>query len=127
MLRIMARLNNELLCMVDEKEVSMSATEEEVTEKSVEEMQPAADVQAVAGEPLDGSEAPADGSEEEIAEPTEEEKEKLVQLEAERAVMNGEAEKHRQRRDELNAETKVWKAKRDELNGQVRALVDEAG
>lgn len=46
---------------------------------------------------------------------------------ADRKVLNEEADLHRKKRDEFNALAKEWKTKRDALNGQVRELVDEAG
>lgn len=50
----------------------------------------------------------------------------LPDLEARRELANGEAEKHRRRRDELNLLTREWVEKRDALNAQVRALVEQA-
>lgn len=50
----------------------------------------------------------------------------LGDLEAKREWANGEAEKHRRRRDELNMGTRSWVGKRDALNAQVRALVEQA-
>ena len=90
-----------------------------------EEVTPVKDEQIDAVE--NGEEQKVDEQVEGPAEHTAEEKAKLEELEAQRTVLNDDAEKHRQRRDELNAQTKDWKAKRDALNGQVRELVDEAG
>ncbi|HEV8594710.1 MAG TPA: phosphoserine phosphatase [Thermoplasmata archaeon] len=50
----------------------------------------------------------------------------LNDLESKREFANGEAEKHRRRRDELNLGTREWVERRDVLNGQVRALVEQA-
>jgi len=50
----------------------------------------------------------------------------LQDLETKREIANGDAEKHRRRRDELNSVTRDWVEKRDALNAQVRALVEEA-
>ena len=50
----------------------------------------------------------------------------LSDLELKREWANGEAEKHRRRRDELNLGTREWVEKRDALNAQVRSLVEEA-
>ena len=50
----------------------------------------------------------------------------LSDLETKREIANGEAEKHRRRRDELNLLTREWVEKRDALNAQVRGLVEEA-
>jgi len=47
-------------------------------------------------------------------------------LETKRDNSNGEAEKHRRRRDELNLGTREWVEKRDSLNAEVRARVEEA-
>jgi len=50
----------------------------------------------------------------------------LDDLESKREFANGEAEKHRRRRDELNLATRIWVEKRDELNSQVRGFVEQA-
>lgn len=50
----------------------------------------------------------------------------MEELEIKRERENGEAERHRRRRDELNEKTREWIARRDELNSQVRTLVEEA-
>ncbi|HLA47509.1 MAG TPA: phosphoserine phosphatase [Thermoplasmata archaeon] len=50
----------------------------------------------------------------------------LDELELKRERENGEAERHRRRRDELNDKTREWVMRRDDLNAQVRALVEEA-
>ena len=50
----------------------------------------------------------------------------LDELKVKRERENGEAERHRRRRDELNDKTHEWIARRDELNAQVRSHVDEA-
>lgn len=50
----------------------------------------------------------------------------LDDLRTKREKENGEAERHRRRRDELNDQTREWVGRRDELNAKVRALVDEA-
>jgi uncharacterized coiled-coil DUF342 family protein len=50
----------------------------------------------------------------------------LDELKLKRERENGEAERHRRRRDELNDKTRDWVVRRDELNAQVRDLVDEA-
>lgn len=50
----------------------------------------------------------------------------LEELELKRERENGEAERHRRRRDELNDKTREWVMRRDDLNAQVRALVEEA-
>lgn len=50
----------------------------------------------------------------------------MDELKLKRERENGEAERHRRRRDDLNDKTRDWVAKRDELNAQVRALVEEA-
>ena len=47
-------------------------------------------------------------------------------METKREIANGEAEKHRRRRDELNLGTREWVERRDTLNAQVRGLIDEA-
>jgi len=50
----------------------------------------------------------------------------LIDLEDKRERENGEAERHRRRRDELNDKTREWVNRRDERNGKVRELVEEA-
>ena len=50
----------------------------------------------------------------------------MEELEIKRERENGEAERHRRRRDELNEKTREWIARRDELNSQVRTFVEEA-
>ena len=99
----------------------MDSTEEFTKAESQEEIAAEQAVEETVKEPVE------EEITEESAEPTPEEKAKLEDLEAQRTILNSDAEKHKQRRDELNAQTKEWKAKRDALNAQVRDLVDEAG
>jgi len=50
----------------------------------------------------------------------------LGDLKLKRERENGEAERHRRRRDDLNDKTREWVDRRDALNAQVRAYVEEA-
>ncbi|MGI6009601.1 MAG: coiled-coil protein [Methanomethylophilus sp.] len=120
-------MTDEEKVQVDEQVEAEQAAEAQAPVQETEE-NAAAEQEA----PEQAAEQPAEQAEEEVpsaedAEPTPEEKAKLADLEAQRTVLNNEAEIHRQKRDELNAQTKEWKAKRDALNAQVRELVDEAG
>ena len=116
----MAKTNVSDIVMTDEEKVQVEDTEKMAAEQAESEQEPenAQEEQQAESEQVPSAEE---------AEPTPEEKAKLADLEAQKTILNNEAEVHRQKRDELNAQTKEWKSKRDALNAQVRELVEEAG
>ena len=101
--------------MENAEEVSPVNTVEEQTAAPVEDVEVQVAEEQIAEEQANESAEPtgeqtAEEQANESAEPTEEEQAKLRDMEAQRDVLNNDAEKHRIRRDELNAKTKDWKA-----------------